>query len=317
MNHITGLVLRSTGGLNVVKIDTTGEIVECAVRGKIRLKGIRTTNPVAPGDRVLLQFDSMSKQAVIVGIDQRKNYIVRRSTNLSKESQVLAANLDRFYAIATVSLPETTLMFIDRMLVTAEAYDIEACLVFNKIDLCRGKLLEKLAEYSSIYSSIGYRCFFTSTLTGEGIGQLRDDVSGKISLFVGHSGVGKSSILNSLVPGANLKIGEISEVHKQGKHTTTFASMIELPDSGYIVDSPGIRAFGLVDIDPKELSHFFPEIFKASEKCRFYNCTHTQEPGCEVVKAVEHGNIPESRYRNYVSIFYGRDDEKYRLDDYS
>ncbi len=317
METKTGLVLRSTGGSNMVKIDETGELLDCQVRGKIRLKGIRSTNPVVVGDRVVVQTDDSLGQSVIVDIKERKNYIIRRSTNLSKESHILAANIDQVYVIATILEPVTSMMFIDRLLITAEAYSIPAKIVFNKIDLCIGSALEKLSEYAVVYEAIGYPCFFISATKNIGIETLRTDMAGKVNLFTGHSGVGKSSLINRVEPDLTLKIGDISEVHRQGKHTTTFASMYETQNGGYIVDTPGIRAFGLLDIDRNELYHFFPEIFKASENCKYYNCTHIHEPGCKVVEEVKSGNIPVSRYQNYVTIFLDKDDEKYRLDDYS
>ncbi len=317
MDKEIGIVLRSMGGSNIVKFEKTGKITECPVRGKIRLKGIRSTNPVVVGDRVVLQTDIATKQTVIVDILERKNYIIRRSTNLSKESHILAANIDNFYIIATVTEPHTTLMFIDRMLITAEAYCINAKIVFNKIDICKDILLEKLSEYIVTYESIGYKCFYTSATKNIGIDEIKKDMANKVSLFAGHSGVGKSSLINRIDESLNLKISDISELHKQGKHTTTFASMYQTDNNAYIIDTPGIRAFGLLDIDRNELSHYFPEIFKSSEKCKFYNCTHIHEPGCNVIKDVENGNIPESRYQNYVTIFLDKEDEKYRLDDYS
>ena len=318
MKKETGTVLRSTGGLSIVKHDKTGELIECTLRGRIRLKGARSTNPVVVGDKVVLHTDTTHNQTVITEILKRKNYIIRRATNHSKESHILAANIDNFYIIATLAEPNTSLMFIDRMLITAEAYRIDAKIVFNKIDLYEDEeLLERFAEYITTYESIGYQCFRTSASKNIGIDDIKNDMAGKVSLFAGHSGTGKSSLINRIDPSLNLKIGDISEAHKQGKHTTTFATMHETVNNSYIIDTPGIRSFGLIDIDRDELYHFFPEIFKSSEHCQFYNCTHIHEPGCNVIQDVEEGIIPESRYFNYVTIFLDDDDEKYRHDDYA
>mgnify|MGYP003741115173 CR=1 FL=1 len=316
MELLSGIVMRSTGGLNTVKIDETGAVVDCSVRGKIRLKGSRVTNPVVVGDRVRLTLDASGKHGTIEEIIPRKNYIIRRSTNLSKESHILAANIDQVFVMATISEPQTSLMFIDRLLITAEAYNIPAKIVFNKLDLCQGELEMQLAEYLYIYETAGYPCFVTSVTKKIGLEAIRNELQGKVSMFTGHSGVGKSLLLNTLEPSLNLKVGEISKTHQQGKHTTTFASMHELSFGGYVIDTPGIRAFGLIDIDRDELFHYFPEIFKLSAECKFYNCKHIQEPGCRVIQAVEEEEIPASRYQNYVTIFLDKDDTKYRTDDY-
>ena len=313
----SGLVVRSTGGQNSVKLDDTDRVLECTVRGKIRLKGIRSTNPIVVGDRVKVQIEENAEQGVIVEIEERRNYIIRRSTNLSKESHILASNIDQVFLVATVAEPTTSLMFIDRLLITAEAYSIPAKIIFNKVDLCTGPLLEKLAEYATLYEEIGYKCLMTSTKNGIGIKELAYEMAGKTSMFTGHSGVGKSSLINTIEPGLGLKIGSISEAHGQGKHTTTFASMFQLQNGGYVTDTPGIRAFGLLDIEKTELSHFFPEIFAKSNDCKFHNCSHIHEPGCKVIEAVENGEIPFSRYDNYSTIYLDKDDEKYRTDDYA
>ena len=317
MKLYSGLVIRSTGGQNSVKLDKTNRVLECTVRGKIRLKGIRSTNPIVVGDHVKVQIEENAEQGVIVSIDERRNYIIRRSINLSKESHILASNIDQVFLVATISDPFTSLMFIDRVLITAQAYSIPAKIIFNKVDLCTGTLLDKLAEYITIYEEIGYKCIITSTKNGIGIDELNAEMSNKISMFTGHSGVGKSSLINTIEPELALKIGAISEAHSQGKHTTTFASMLTLKNGGYVVDTPGIRAFGLLDIDRNELSHYFPEIFAKSNDCKFHNCSHMHEPGCKVIEAVENGEIPFSRYDNYTSIYLDKDDEKYRTDDYA
>ncbi len=312
----SGLVLRSTGGQNLVKILETGEIISCAVRGKLRLKESRNTNPVVVGDRVTVSIDNVTRQGTIEEIKGRRNYIIRRSTNLSKESHILASNIDQVFVMATVAEPQTSLMFIDRMLVTAKAYSIPAKIILNKVDLCQGDLEGKMAEYLYVYETAGYECFVTSVTKRIGLEVIRNALKDKVSMFAGHSGVGKSLLLNTIEPSLNLKVGEISKSHKQGKHTTTFASMHELSFGGYVIDTPGIRAFGLIDIDRDELYHFFPEIFKFSSECKYYNCKHIQEPGCRVIQAVEDEEIPYSRYQNYVTIFLDKDDSKYRTDDY-
>lgn len=317
MELYSGLVIRSTGGQNSVKLDNTDRVIECSIRGKIRLKGIRSTNPIVVGDHVKVQIEENAEQGVIVSIDERRNYIIRRSINLSKESHILASNIDQVFLVATISEPTTTLMFIDRVLITAEAYSIPAKIIFNKVDLCTGSLLDKLAEYVTTYEEIGYKCLITSSTKGIGIEELNAEMSNKISMFTGHSGVGKSSLINTIEPGLTLKVGAISDAHSQGKHTTTFASMLELNNGGYVVDTPGIRAFGLLEIDREELSHYFPEIFAKSDNCKFHNCSHIHEPGCKVIEAVENGEIPFSRYDNYATIYLDKDDEKYRTDDYA
>ena len=317
MDLQTGLVFRSTGGQNTVKLDFSGRMIECSVKGKLRLKGIRTTNPVVVGDHVKVEIDENTHTGNIVEILERKNYIIRRSTNLSKEGQILASNIDQLFIVVTIIDPPTSLMFIDRLLITAEAYNIPAKIIFNKIDLYKDKTLEKAGEYADIYESIGYKCLFTSVVKNIGKEELKNEMRGKKSMFAGHSGVGKSSLLNWIHPSIHTKIGHISDTHKKGKHTTTFACMYEIEHETYIIDTPGVKAFGLLDIEPDELSHYFPEIFKASEGCKFHNCTHNLEPGCHVVEAVESGQIPISRYENYLTILLDKDDQKYRFDDYA
>lgn len=310
-----GLVIRSTGSWYSVKSDT-GEIMDCRIKGKLRMKEVRTTNPVTVGDRVLfdIQNDETSESGqngVIYEIEQRRNYIIRKASNLSKESQIIAANVDQAFLLVTVNYPVTLPGFIDRYLISAEAYRIPASLVFNKIDLYNDKDYEKLEELIQTYESIGYKCYQVSAEKNFNIDPLRQDMQGKISLLSGHSGVGKSSLLNCLESSLNLKTSEISKFHLQGKHTTTFAEMFEMEGGGYLIDTPGIRGFGVIDMAKEEISHYFPEMFKLLDQCRFFNCTHIHEPGCAVKAAVEIGEIPMTRYESYLSLI-GENNGKYR-----
>ena len=310
-----GLVIRSTGSWYSVKTDS-GDMLDCRIKGKLRMKEVRTTNPVAVGDRVEfeLQHDETSKDGVtgiISGVEPRKNYIIRKASNLSKESQIIAANIDHAYIVVTVNYPVTLPGFIDRYLISAMAYRIPASLVFNKIDLYTDKDYEKLEEYLNTYESIGYECFQVSAEKNFNIDSLRDELKDKISLFSGLSGVGKSSILNRLDPTLELKTGIISDHHQQGKHTTTFAEMFEMEGGGYLIDTPGIRGFGVIDMEKTEISHYFPEMFGLLGQCRFFNCTHVHEPGCAVKSAWEKGEIPATRYESYLSLI-GEDNNRYR-----
>jgi len=310
-----GLVIRSTGSWYSVKSDT-GEILDCRIKGKFRMKGVRTTNPVAVGDRVEfeLQHDETSKEGVtgiISALDPRRNYIIRKASNLSKESQIIAANVDEAYIVVTVNYPVTLPGFIDRYLISAMAYGIPAALIFNKLDLYNDKDYEKLEQYLQTYESIGYKCFQISAKKNFNIDPLRESLKGKINLFSGLSGVGKSSIINRIDPLLELKTGEISDHHQQGKHTTTFAEMFELNSGGYLIDTPGIRGFGVIDMEKTQISHYFPEMFNLLNQCRFFNCTHTHEPGCAVKAAVERGEIPATRYDSYLSLI-GEDNGRYR-----
>ena len=280
------------------------------------MKEVRTTNPVAVGDKVEfeLQHDETSKDGVtgiISGVEARKNYIIRKASNLSKESQIIAANIDHAFIVVTVNYPVTLPGFIDRYLISAMAYRIPASLVFNKIDLYNDKDYEKLEDYLNTYESIGYKCFQVSAEKNFNIDLLRDELKDKISLFSGLSGVGKSSILNRLDPTLDLKTGLISDHHQQGKHTTTFAEMFEMKDGGYLIDTPGIRGFGVIDMEKTEISHYFPEMFGLLGQCRFFNCTHVHEPGCAVKSAYEKGEIPATRYESYLSLI-GEDNGRYR-----
>lgn len=305
-----GLVLKTTGKRYRVKLDS-GSTLDCAIRGKLRLKGIKTTNPVTVGDRVVV--DSLPDgSGIITAIHPRKNYIIRKSSNLSREAHIIASNIDQALLIVTLTQPETQLAFIDRFLVTAEAYRIPAKLIINKADLLENdELKKKLRELLSIYKPIGYDCLVVSAKTGENTDNFRELIKDKISLISGNSGVGKSTLINTIEPQLRLRTGTISTAHKTGKHTTTFSEIFELSIGGYIIDTPGIKGFGLIDIDKNELYHFFPEIFKLSDKCRYYNCTHIHEPGCAVIEAVNSGNISPSRYLNYLSI-YDDENDKYR-----
>lgn len=304
-----GLVLKTTGSHYRVKMPN-GDIVDCTIRGKLRLKGVKTTNPVTVGDFVQVEL-SDKNSGVITSVNDRKNYIIRKSTNLSRESHIIAANLDQAVLVVTIEFPETQLGFIDRYLVTAEAYSIPAVLVFNKVDLLNDAGIDKLNQYISIYESIGYKCLIVSAQTGYNMSLFRELIKGKTSLISGNSGVGKSTLVNTVEPNLKLRTNNISSAHLTGKHTTTFSEIFELSFGGYIIDTPGIKGFGLIDIEKNELYHFFPEIFKFASDCKYYNCTHIHEPGCAVIDAAKNGDISPSRYLNYLSI-YEDDNEKYR-----
>jgi ribosome biogenesis GTPase len=301
-----GLVTKSTGSWYQVQTDD-GQKFDCRIKGIFRTKGITTTNPIAVGDRVEFEMEPEQGTGVITKLHQRKNYIIRKSINLSKQAQVIAANLDQALLIVTLASPRTSLGFIDRFLVTAEAYDIPAALVFNKLDLFSDEGLEILADYQSIYENIGYPCYEVSAIEGTNVDEIAEIIKDKVTLFSGHSGVGKSSLINSLLPDLKLRTTEISEWHDKGMHTTTFAEMFELPQGGYIIDTPGIRELGVIDIEKNELSHFFPEMRALLNQCRFNSCRHINEPGCAVIKAVEEGEIELSRYESYLSIYHGND----------
>lgn len=300
--------MKSTGSWYSVQMES-GEVLDCRIKGKFRMKGIKTTNPVAVGDVVEVEVNPDG--AVINRIEDRKNYIIRKSTNLSKEAHIIAANVDQAVLVVTVNHPVTSTVFIDRFLASVEAYRIPAILVFNKIDLYDDEDLLLLGALTQIYMQAGYECLHVSSLTGEGMEDVVTALKDKVTVFSGLSGVGKSSLINRVEPGLKLKVAEISDSHDTGKHTTTFAEMFPLSFGGYIVDTPGIRAFGLIHMEKTEISHYFPEIFKRASECRFYNCTHIHEPGCAVLEAVEKGEISESRYFSYVSMFE-EGDEKYR-----
>jgi len=301
-----GLITKSTGSWYQV-VTNDGQKYDCRIKGIFRTKGITTTNPIAVGDIVDFEMEPEQGTGVITNLHQRKNYIIRKSINLSKQAQIIAANLDQALLIVTLASPRTSLGFIDRFLVTAEAYDIPAALVFNKLDLFSDEGLEILADYKAIYENIGYPCYEVSALNGTNVEQVSEIIKGKMTLFSGHSGVGKSSLINALVPELKLRTTQISEWHDKGVHTTTFAEMFELPQGGYIIDTPGIRELGVIDIEKNELSHFFPEMRALLNQCRFNSCRHINEPGCAVIKAIEEGDIELSRYESYLSIYNGND----------
>ena len=307
-----GLVIKSTGSWYSVKDSETGKLVSCNIRGKLRIQGIKSTNPVAVGDMVEYDISENYETGVIKNVLDRKNYIVRKSTKLSKQTQILAANIDQAVLMVTIAYPETYTIFIDRFLITAEAYEIPAKIIFNKTDLYNEKQNQYLNELINIYQNVGYECFATSVKNHTNIDKIKSLLKNKISLIAGNSGVGKSSLINLIDPGFDLKTSEISDYHKSGKHTTTFAEMFELSIGGYIIDTPGIRGFGLHDIKNEELFHFFPEIFKISKNCKYHNCTHVHEPGCAIKKAIEEGTVSQLRYENYLNILFD-DESKHRL----
>ncbi|HHT21749.1 MAG TPA: ribosome small subunit-dependent GTPase A [Bacteroidales bacterium] len=305
-----GTVVKSTGSWYTVKTDD-GELIDCKIKGNFRMKDIRSTNPVAVGDRVEYVL-SADDAAMIVGICDRKNYMIRRSSNLSKYSQILAANLDLVALVVTVNYPETFTVFIDRFLATAEAYRVPACLIINKIDRYDDDEMEYAESLKFLYENIGYPVFLISAYDESSLGDLKEFLKDKTTLMSGNSGVGKSTIINLLIPNMELRTGEISEYHNRGMHTTTFSEMFELPDGGSIIDTPGIKGFGTIDMDTYEVGHFFKEIFEFSKKCRFNNCTHIHEPDCAVLEALENHYISQSRYQSYLSILEDDENEKYR-----
>ncbi|MDR2469986.1 MAG: ribosome small subunit-dependent GTPase A [Tannerella sp.] len=305
-----GLVIKNTGSWYSVRRDD-GRLVECKIKGSFRLKAIRNTNPVVIGDRVQIEMNSEGT-AFITAIDQRRNYMIRKASNLSRQSHILAANIDLAMLVVTVNYPKTTTVFIDRFLATAEAYRIPAHLLFNKIDRYDEDDHAYLEALMRLYAAIGYPCTSICALTGEGVDAVHSLLRNRVTLLSGHSGVGKSTIINRIIPGTNLRTGVISEYHKKGMHTTTFSEMIPLPEGGYVIDTPGIKGFGTIEMAGVEISHYFPEIFKYAADCRFHNCSHRHEPGCAVLQAVETHYISESRYRSYLNILEDREDSKYR-----
>lgn len=310
-----GTVIRNTGSSYVVRL-ADGKEVKCHVKGNFRIKGIRTTNPVAVGDHVEIGAPGPDGVAFITDVLDRRNYIIRRASNLSKAAHIIAANVDCAVLVATLAHPTTSFTFIDRFLATAEAYNVPAVLVFNKIDLlCEPEDEGLLEAVEYLYRSIGYTCFGVSAATGEGIEALADYLRGKTTLFSGNSGVGKTTLINALIPGLDLRTAEISIAHDTGMHTTTFSEMYDLPGGGEIIDTPGVRGFGVYDFKKENVSHYFPDIFRESAHCRFDNCSHTHEPGCAVCEAVEDHRISESRYNSYLSILEEAADagaDKYR-----
>ncbi len=307
---IKGVVIKSTGSRYKV-LTATGQTFECTIKGKFRVRELSTTNPVAVGDYVMISPETGTSTAVITELLDRKNYILRKSSNLSKQSQIIAANIDQAFLMVTIILPETPVEFTDRFLITAEAYRVPATILFNKTDLYGEEEMRKMENLIGIYENAGYRSLRLSLETGAGLGDLVEMMRDRTTLVAGNSGVGKTTLLNRLDPSLKLRTKEISDYHKQGKHVTTFPEMYHMPFGGYVIDTPGIRGFGVVNMEKNEIYHFFPEIFRTSGNCRFHNCLHLDEPGCAVREAVENGEIDLLRYRSYLSIIED-DDSKYR-----
>lgn len=309
-----GLVIKSTGSWYTVE-DESGEVYQCKIKGTFRTKGIKSTNPVAVGDKVKFTIQDYTdgqteKIGLISNISERKNYIIRRSPNLSKQSHIIAANIDQAVLVATLNYPITTTTFIDRYLASAEAYRIPVLIVFNKTDRYNKKQSEELNRLINIYEGIGYKCLKTSAKELSGIDELKEAIRNKINVINGHSGVGKSTLINIIQPGLNLKTEEISDYHNTGKHTTTYSTLYKLDFGGYIIDTPGIKGFGMLDMEPWEISHYFPEIFEVSKNCQYNNCSHTHEPGCAVKAAVDEKKIAASRFISYLGLLEA--DDKYR-----
>ncbi|MCL6219904.1 ribosome small subunit-dependent GTPase A [Zunongwangia pacifica] len=311
-----GTVYKSTGSWYQVKAEN-GKFYDCRIKGKFRIKGIKSTNPVAVGDKVEIDLEEISgqTQGVIKKIKDRDNYIIRRSVNLSKQTHIIAANIDQVFLMVTLNNPPTFTTFIDRFLVTAEAYHVKAVLLFNKIDTYNEDELLEIKFLAKLYRDIGYECIGISAKGGKNVDKVKEMMLGKTSMFSGHSGTGKSTLINALEPSLNLKTLEISEQHKQGQHTTTFAEMFDLSFDARIIDTPGIKGFGVVDIEKEELGNYFPEFFELKQDCKFHNCLHLNEPKCAVKDALEEGEIPWSRYKSYLQIIEG-EDEPYRIDNY-
>ncbi|RNL82756.1 ribosome small subunit-dependent GTPase A [Sinomicrobium pectinilyticum] len=318
---MTGTVYKSTGSWYTVKTDD-GQVFDCRIKGKFRIKGIKSTNPVAVGDVVDFEPETDGSDSyrdagtgIIAHIHDRRNYIVRKSVNLSKQKHIIAANIDQVFLLVTLKNPLTLTTFIDRFLVTAEAYDIEAILLFNKADQYNEEELLEVKYLAAMYRQVGYECIGVSALNGKNIDKVKERMQGKVSMFSGHSGVGKSTLVNAIEPRLNLKTAEISGQHKQGQHTTTFAEMFDLGFDARIIDTPGIKGFGIIDMEKEEIGDYFPEFFARKGECRFNNCLHVDEPHCAVKQALEDGEIPWSRYKSYLQILEG-EDENYRTDIY-
>ncbi len=304
-----GRVIKSTGSITTVETES-GDLLECRVRGKLRQAGMRSTNPVAVGDRVKVEGGEGGH--VISAVEPRTNYIVRKSVNLSKESHIIASNLDRAVLIATMREPMTFPVFIDRFCVAAEAYHIPVAVVFNKVDLLDKEERELLENFMSVYADLGYETLACSAVTGEGKERFRTMLEGKVSLLSGHSGAGKSSLINALDPGLDIRVGQVSDAHRTGKHTTTYAEMHKLSEGTFIVDTPGIRGFGLIDFEREELAGYFPEMRALLSECKFYNCRHLTEPGCAVKEGVKSGKVAETRYKSYLNMYEENEGENYR-----
>lgn len=306
-----GIVIKNTGSWYLVRTDD-GRAVECKVKGNFRLRGIRSTNPVAVGDGVTIHEAEGQKAAFITEIDERRNYIIRKASNLSKQSHILAANVDLALLVVTIARPETSTTFIDRFCASAEAYRVPVCIAFNKTDDLSTEERETMEYLTIVYTDIGYECFGISALRNEGIDRLAEVLRGKTTLLAGHSGVGKSTLLNLLIPEAHARTAQISEAHGTGMHTTTFSELFELPEGGALIDIPGIKGFGTFNMEPEEVAHYFRDIFRVSADCRFSNCTHTHEPGCAVLDALENHRLAPSRYASYLSMLDDKDEGKYR-----
>ncbi|MGB7784480.1 MAG: ribosome small subunit-dependent GTPase A [Salinimicrobium sp.] len=316
---MTGTVYKSTGSWYVVKSDE-GKFYRCRIKGKFRIKGIKSTNPVAVGDRVEFKLEKKSSEeeetGVISKIKDRENYIIRKSVNLSKQTHIIAANIDQAFLLVTLNNPPTFTTFIDRFLVTAEAYGIKAILLFNKIDTYNDDELTEVKYLAAMYRSIGYECIGISAKSGKNVDKVKELMKDKTSMISGHSGTGKSTLINAIQPSLDLKTTQISEQHKQGQHTTTFAEMFDLDFGARIIDTPGIKGFGVVDIEKEELGDYFPEFFERKQDCKFHNCLHLDEPKCAVKEALDAEEIPWSRYRSYLQILQGEEDQQYRIDNY-
>ena len=312
MNEKTGIVVRSTGSWYSVR-EMDGNLTDCKLKGNYKIKGIKSTNPIAVGDKVSFGLMPDKEFGLIHKIFDRKNYIIRRSTNLSKRTHIIASNIDQAFLIITIANPRTSTGFIDRFLVNTEAFEIPCTLIINKIDLIDEYSSDLLEEIKEIYSNVGYQIIETSAFTCFNIDRLKSEMAGKTTLFSGHSGVGKSALINALAPGLDIREGETSDVHQKGKHTTTNAEMYHLDFDAFIIDTPGIKEFGLTDFTSEEIGHFFPEIREMMNQCKFNNCTHEHEPGCEVMKAVDLGQISPVRYLNYLNIMHG---EEMQIPDY-
>ncbi|MGB3143025.1 MAG: ribosome small subunit-dependent GTPase A [Maribacter sp.] len=311
---MVGIVYKSTGSWYTVKSDN-GDFYDCRIKGKFRIKGIKSTNPIAVGDRVHFEVETIGDDTIgiINKIVDRKNYIIRKSVNLSKQTHIIAANLDQVFLLVTLNNPTTYPVFIDRFLVTAEAYEIPAILLFNKVDSYTPEELDEIKYLAALYRKIGYTCLGISALTGKNIDTVKEMMLGKTSMFSGHSGVGKSTLVNSIAPDLDIKTSKISEQHLQGQHTTTFAEMFDLDFGARIIDTPGIKGFGIVDMEKEEIGGYFPEFFELKQDCKFHNCIHIEEPKCAIKEALETRDIAWSRYQSYLQMVKG-EDENYRVD---